>query len=152
MSGPNPPDEEPRAGARSKPVDEPREELTDTGFHRAYSARSPSSTLAPYVSADPALYDYDTYEPYDAATELVSEAAPPKWPWVVGVTAIVAAIALVVSVSLLVTSTDSSSWPHPRRPRSRPRRFRTRSPPRAPPPRRRPRRPRSRRRPAARRR
>ncbi len=114
MSGPNPPDEEPRGRHASKPVDEHQEELTDTGFHRAYSApESEQYTLAPYVSADPALYDYDTYEPYDAATELVSEAEPPKWPWVVGVTAIVAAIALVVSVSLLVTSTDSEKLATP---------------------------------------
>ena len=104
MSGPNP------------PVGDPgdQDELTDTGFHRAYSApESEQYTLAPYVAADPALYDYDTYEPYGAATEVVADAVPPKWPWVVGVTAIVAAIALVVSVSLLVTSTDSEKLATP---------------------------------------
>lgn len=72
----------------------------------------------------------------------VGNCRPPRWPWVVGVTAIVAAIALVASVSLLVTRTDTENLttptttttiappvqdqitttpPPPRRPRRRPR-------------------------------
>ncbi|MDT5017256.1 MAG: hypothetical protein QOD39_3416, partial [Mycobacterium sp.] len=62
-------------------------------------------TSGPYLPADGSLYDYDSYE----QTELVEHAAPPRWPWVVGVVAIVAAVALVVSVSVLVTRTDSSN-------------------------------------------
>ena len=97
MSGPYPPDH---------PGDQPvgdREELTDTGFSRAYSApESEHYTIAPYVPAELELYDYDSYERLPAETQ--AELPPPKWPWVVGVTAIIAAIALVVSVSLLVTN------------------------------------------------
>lgn len=119
MSGPNPPDGEPGDQPSGQPTEEYQGDRTgDTGFHsQAYSApESEQYTSAPYVPADPALYDYDTYdtyEPYDASTELVQEAAPPRWPWVVGVTAIVAAIALVVSVSLLVTSTDTNELATP---------------------------------------
>ncbi len=96
MSGPNPPDQ---------PVGD-REELTDTGFSRAYSApESEQYTIAPYVpSTELELYDYDAYEKSRGSEEL----PPPKWPWVVGVTAIVAAISLVVSVSLLVTNNDDT--------------------------------------------
>jgi hypothetical protein len=96
MSGPNPPDQ---------PVGD-REELTDTGFSRAYSApESEQYSIAPYVpSTELELYDYDAYEQSGASEDL----PPPKWPWVVGVTAIVAAIALVVSVSLLVTNNDDT--------------------------------------------
>lgn len=116
MSGPNPPDGKPGDQPPDQPTEEYRGDLTgDTGTHsQAYSApESEHYTSAPYVPADPSLYDYDTYEPYDAATELVPDAEPPKWPWVVGVTAIVAAIALVVSVSILVTSTDSNQLATP---------------------------------------
>lgn len=103
MSGPNPPDPD-------RPVDG-REELTDTGFQRAYSApESEQYTIAPYVPAELELYDYDAYEPAGGAVE---ELPPPKWPWVVGVTAIIAAIALVVSVSLLVTNRDTSNTATP---------------------------------------
>jgi hypothetical protein len=118
MSGPNPPDE--GSGDRG-------ETPTGTGFE-AYSApESEQYTAGPFVAPDPALYDYDTY---DAGTEYIEEAQPPRWPWVVGVTAIVAAIALVVSVSLLVTSTDTNKLATPATPRpSSPRRFRTRSSP-----------------------
>jgi outer membrane biosynthesis protein TonB len=62
------------------------------------------------VPADPALYDYDTYEP---VVDPADEQAPPRWPWVVGVTAIVAAISLVVSVALLVTKTDTDQLATP---------------------------------------
>ena len=51
---------------------------------------------------------------YDT-TELVDAGRPPRWPWVVGVVAIIAAIALVVSVSLLVTAPTPTISP-PRRP------------------------------------
>lgn len=102
MSGPHPPDH---------PGDQPigdREELTDTGFSRAYSApESEQYTIAPYVPAELELYDYDSYERLPVATE--AELPPPRWPWVVGVTAIIAAIALVVSVSLLVTNNDTQN-------------------------------------------
>ena len=100
MSGPNPPDED--DGGQSS------DELTDTGFQRAYSApESEQYTIGPYLPADIDLYDYDAYDAYDAGGS--GELPPPKWPWVVGVTAIIAAIALVVSVSLLVTRTDSDN-------------------------------------------
>lgn len=104
MSGPTPPDDE--FGGQS---DQPAEELTDTGFQRAYSApESEQYTMAPYHPAELALYDYDSYE-----TGEPGELPPPKWPWVVGVTAIVAAVALVVSVSLLVTRTDTNNLATP---------------------------------------
>ncbi|TGD85018.1 hypothetical protein BayCH28_22755, partial [Mycolicibacterium sp. CH28] len=111
MSGPNPPDEESGGQHSDQPSEEYRgESNTGTGFH-AYSApESEQYTAGPYVAPDPALYDYDSYEP---GTELIDDASPPKWPWVVGVTAIVAAIALVVSVSLLVTSTDTNNLATP---------------------------------------
>ena len=139
MSGPNPPDEEPRGRHASKPVDEHQEELTDTGFHRAYSApESGAVHPGPYVSADPALYDYDTYEPVRRRHRTGVGGRAAEVALGGRVTAIVAAIALVVSVSLLVTSTDSEKLATPPRRRSRPRRFRTRSPPRRRRPRRRP--------------
>ena len=114
MSGPNPPDH---------PTEDHRDELTDTGFSRAYSApESEQYTIGPYVPADDAAYDYGGYESYDDYDSYgryegygrydgaaAGELSPPKWPWVVGVTAIIAAIALVVSVSLLVTSNDTTN-------------------------------------------
>ncbi|ORB48856.1 hypothetical protein BST42_24260, partial [Mycolicibacterium rhodesiae] len=101
MSGPNPPDEE---------SGEVGETPTGTGFE-AYSApESEQYTAGPFIAPDPALYDYDSYE---AGTEYIEDPQPPKWPWVVGITAIVAAIALVVSVSLLVTSTDTNKLATP---------------------------------------
>jgi hypothetical protein len=124
MSGPNPPDasgsdvpdKEPGNQPTSQPQpgpDEPTQEAggAETEFYsQAYSApESEQYHSGPYVPADPALYDYDEYE----QTELVEQAPPPRWPWVVGVAAIIAAIALVVSVSLLVTSTDSGNLATP---------------------------------------
>lgn len=100
MSGPNPPIQEPGG----QPAEEFRDELTDTGFSRAYSApESEQYAIAAYIPADLELYDYDSYDQGEASADL----APPKWPWFVGVTAIIAAIALVVSVSLLVTRTGT---------------------------------------------
>lgn len=101
MSGPNPPGDD-------------REELTDTGFSRAYSApESEQYTIAPYVPAELEPYDYESYGRSEQPTEVVDELPPPRWPWVVGVTAIVAAIALVVSVSLLVTNSDTKNLATP---------------------------------------
>jgi type IV secretory pathway VirB10-like protein len=98
MSGPNPPE------PGGQPTEEFRDELTDTGFSRAYSApEAEQYAIAPYIPADLELYDYDSYDQGEASADL----APPKWPWFVGVTAIIAAIALVVSVSLLVTRTGT---------------------------------------------
>jgi type IV secretory pathway VirB10-like protein len=104
MSGPNPPG-----------PDEPAEDKTNTGeteiYSRAYSApESEQFTSAPYVAPDPALYDYDAYEP---GTALTDQEQPPRWPWVVGVVAIVAAVALVISVTVLVARTDSSNLATP---------------------------------------
>ena len=103
MSGPNPPGpesfgEEP--GGEAVDDEHTRDVTTDTGFSQAYSApESEQFTSGPYVAADPALYDYDTYE---SAAEHDDQPPTPRWPWVVGVAAILAAVALVASVSLLV--------------------------------------------------
>lgn len=76
-------------------------------YSQAYSApESEQFTSGPYVPADVALYDYDDY---DAATELVDTAPPPRWPWVVGITAIIAAVALVASVAVLVTRDEDTT-------------------------------------------
>jgi type IV secretory pathway VirB10-like protein len=111
MSGPNPP------GPESEGSDVPELEPEDdhagedatgqTDIHsRAYSApESEQISIGPYVPADPDAYDYDEYD----RTELVRAGRPPRWPWVVGVVAIVAAISLVVSVSMLVLGTDSDN-------------------------------------------
>ncbi|MCB1263947.1 MAG: hypothetical protein KDB56_05020 [Mycobacterium sp.] len=105
MSEPNPPYGE----AGDQPVGD-REELTDTGFSRAYSApESEQYALSPYIPSDLEPYDYDSYD--QAATP--DDLPPPRWPWVVGVTAIIAAIALVVSVSLLVTTTETDNLATP---------------------------------------
>ncbi|OSC41809.1 hypothetical protein B8W66_06715 [Mycobacterium decipiens] len=129
MSGPIPPGQEPdepdSAGgpsAESEPVGDIGDELPSgdqlappaeggdkaphdqTGqteaYSRAYSApESEHFTGGPFVPADLRLYDYDSY---DESSDPDDEPAAPRWPWVVGVAAILAAIALVVSVSLLV--------------------------------------------------
>ncbi len=126
MSGPNPPGsdsagsdrpepESGRAGDQPDP-EQPSDDVADhapetaeTDFYsRAYSApESEQFSSGPYVPPDAALYDYDDY---DAA---VADQPPPRWPWVVGVAAIIAAVALVVSVSLLVTSTDTETLATP---------------------------------------
>ncbi|MCV7303055.1 hypothetical protein H7J93_25865 [Mycobacterium barrassiae] len=114
MSGPNPPGPE---GA-DLPGQEPGDSLggpesSEPGtFSQAYSApESEHFTSGPYVPADAGLYDYDKYEPYDRDNYVQPE--PPRWPWVVGVVAIIAAIALVVSVSVLVTRSDTSNLAKP---------------------------------------
>ena len=120
MSGPNPP--EPGAsgsdlpdqpGKHSAPEDRTPVSGADADggetefYSQAYSApESEQFTSGPYVPADVALYDYDDYDP---ATELVDTAPPPRWPWVVGVTAIIAAVALVASVAVLVTRDEDTA-------------------------------------------
>ncbi len=80
-------------------------------YSRAYSApESEHFSSGPYVPADLRLYDYDGY---DESSDLDDEHGAPRWPWVVGVAAIVAAIALVVSVSLLVARTDTNKLANP---------------------------------------
>ncbi|MGE2688732.1 MmpS family transport accessory protein [Mycolicibacterium pulveris] len=97
MSGPNPPDNEGSDLEGQEPA-------------RAYSApESEQFSSGPYVPADASLYDYDSYE----QTEIVDPPPPPRWPWVVGVAAIIAAVALVASVSVLVTRTDTSNLATP---------------------------------------
>jgi outer membrane biosynthesis protein TonB len=143
MSGPKPPGREPEEpesaselshepdsgsapGDESEPFGEPeggRERIDsaelaaadDTGqtdaYSRAYSApESEHFTSGPYVPADMRLYDYDGY---DESADHDDEHAAPRWPWVVGVVAIVAAIALVVSVTLLVARTDTNKLANP---------------------------------------
>ncbi|WP_068184282.1 MmpS family transport accessory protein [Mycobacterium sp. UM_CSW] len=80
-------------------------------YSRAYSApEAEHFVTGPYLPADMRLYDYDSYdEPVDPD----DEHRAPRWPWVVGIAAIVAAIALVVSVSLLVTRTDTNKLANP---------------------------------------
>jgi hypothetical protein len=118
MSGPNPPGSEGSDLPGQEPGNQPTSDQSaapETGetefYSQAYSApESEQFTSGPYVPADSSLYDYDSYEP---ATELVDEETPPRWPWVVGVAAIVAAIALVASVSVLVTRTDTNNLATP---------------------------------------
>lgn len=112
MSGPNPPESD-SPGSKSLGPDEPARDAPKTGeteiYSRAYSApESEQFTSAPYVPPDSALYDYDSYDPNSD-----DDATPPRWPWVVGVVAIVAAISLVVSVAVLVTRTDSETLATP---------------------------------------
>lgn len=124
MSGPNPPG--PDSGDDEKITPTPDENVSkgveDLGADygkdlvpsefpsRAYSApEAEQFSTGPYVPADPHLYDYDNYD----AGEPGDGERPPRWPWVVGVTAIVAAISLVVSVSLLVTSTNTDDLANP---------------------------------------
>jgi outer membrane biosynthesis protein TonB len=132
MSGPNPPgpeSEELEPGVEPSEGDsefgeggsEFGEELTADGTERdnataqtdihsrAYSApESEHVSSGPYVPVDLDLYDYESYG--EVADE---EATPPRWPWIVGIAAIAAAIALVVSVSLLFARTDTNQLATP---------------------------------------
>ena len=113
MSGPNPPgpeSEELGPGAEagesggefgsgdgdfSTEVGEPDAESatgqTDV-YSRAYSApESEHISSGPYVPANLDLYDYDQYDDAPAAEP---EEKTARWPWIVGVAAIVAARAL----------------------------------------------------------
>ncbi len=119
MSGPNPPG--PDSEGLDPPDQEPGEQPAadqagqdatgQTDIHsQAYSApESEQITIGPYVPADPELYDYDDYD----RTEVVGTARPPRWPWVVGIVAIIAAVSLVVSVSMLVLGTGSDNLATP---------------------------------------
>ncbi|MGV0041741.1 MmpS family transport accessory protein [Mycobacterium colombiense] len=80
-------------------------------YSRAYSApESEHFTSGPYLPADLGLYDYDDF---DESADADEERSTARWPWVVGVAAIVAAIALVVSVSLLFARTDTTKLANP---------------------------------------
>ncbi|MEQ0575926.1 hypothetical protein ABLN97_19600, partial [Mycobacterium tuberculosis] len=127
MSGPNPPGREPDE-PESEPVSDtgderasgnhlppvagggdklPSDQTGETdAYSRAYSApESEHVTGGPYVPADLRLYDYDDYE---ESSDLDDELAAPRWPWVVGVAAIIAAVAIVVSLSCPVTRQHTS--------------------------------------------
>lgn len=119
MSGPNPPgpgsgDEEPgglpsleEAGDAVGDVDK----TSDTGYTQAYSApESEQFVSGPYVPVDPQLYDYDSYT---ASADSDDDTPHPRWPWVVGVTTIIAAVVLVVSVALLVARTETTDLATP---------------------------------------
>jgi Mycobacterium membrane protein len=118
MSGPNPPGSEGSDLPGQEPGNQPTSDqpsAPETGetdmYSQAYSApESEQFTAGPYVPADASLYDYDSYDP---ATELVDQPATARWPWIVGVAAIIAAIALVASVSVLVTRTDTDNLATP---------------------------------------
>ncbi len=106
-SGGQPPSDEPNrevAAASSESGADSVQNDTDH-YSQAYSApESEQFVSSPYLPADAALYDYDSYGP---EADVGESPVPPRWPWVVGVLAIVAAVALVVSVSVLVTRTDT---------------------------------------------
>ncbi|WP_137148253.1 MmpS family transport accessory protein [Mycolicibacterium sp. CR10] len=122
MSGPNPPGRDsggsdlPGEEPGSQPSsDQPTREVADTGqtdhYSQAYSApESEQFVSGPYMPSDSSLYDYESFEPTVDADE---PQTPPRWPWVVGVVAIVAAVALVVSVSVLVTRSDTENLATP---------------------------------------
>jgi hypothetical protein len=90
----------------------PSDETGETdAYSRAYSAPESEQFISgAYVPADLRLYDYDGY---DDLSDPDDHHGAPRWPWVVGVAAILAAIALVVSVSLLFTRTDTSQLANP---------------------------------------
>lgn len=108
-------------GSELKPLDDsghieagyPAAETTGEteAYSRAYSAPESEQFISgPYLPADLSLYDYDNY---DDTPDADDDQNAPRWPWVVGVAAILAAIALVVSVSLLVTRTGSQRLANP---------------------------------------
>lgn len=135
MSGPHPPgrehdepdlvgepaDAEPGSDALDYPdeldeldrIDEHDDDIgaaPSEAFTRAYSA--PESELfvgGPYLPADLGLYDYDGYDDFDRD----DDRSTPRWPWLVGIAAIVAAIALVTAVSLLATNADTAKFAKP---------------------------------------
>ncbi|MGB8794855.1 MAG: hypothetical protein WCD33_25655, partial [Mycobacterium sp.] len=132
MSGPNPPGPE---SEKLEPGVEPSEGDTEfehgggefgqraageadadgqTGqtdvYSRAYSApESEHFSSGPYMPADLDLYEYDSYG--DAGHDEPAKTA--RWPWIVGIAAIVAAVTLVVSVSLLFARTDTNKLATP---------------------------------------
>lgn len=130
MSGPKPPGRDPD---EPDPASEPAEPESDSAeadqgddlepldggvdvepaaetdaYSRAYSAPESELFSSPYMPGDLALYDYDSYDEADGDDD-----RSPRWPWVVGVAAILAAISLVVAVSLLVTRTSTSQLANP---------------------------------------
>lgn len=110
------PGEEPGPVDEIEPFDDGAEPAVDqTGqtdaYSRAYSAPESEHFISgPYLPADLRLYDYDAF---DESADTDDEHGAPRWPWVVGVAAIVAAIALVVSVSLLFARTDTTKLANP---------------------------------------
>lgn len=112
MSGPNPPEPGSEAVDPGKGQAPSEAEIGDGATHsRAYSApESEHFTSGPYLPMELGLYDYDDY---DGVDESEAEPGPPRWPWVVGITVIIAAIALVVSVGLLVGRTESHTLATP---------------------------------------
>jgi hypothetical protein len=129
MSGPNPPgpesDElepgvEPSRGDSEFAETSVAETESDTAtgqtdvYSRAYSApESEHISSGPYVPANLDLYDYDNYGDDGDDGHDEPEGGTPRWPWIVGIAAIVAAIALVVSVSLLFARTDTTKLATP---------------------------------------
>jgi Mycobacterium membrane protein len=122
MSGPNPPGPGPEEPDSASELSdelhsggigeiEAHDHTSDTdAYSRAYSApESEHFTSGPYMPADLRLYDYDDYD--EASGD--DERRAPRWPWLVGVAAIVAAVALVVSVSLLFAGSDTSKLAAP---------------------------------------
>ncbi|WP_055401025.1 MULTISPECIES: MmpS family transport accessory protein [unclassified Mycobacterium] len=107
---------EPGPDDELEPLDEAAEPAADqTGqtdaYSRAYSAPESEHFISgPYLPADLRLYDYDAF---DESVDDEDTHGAPRWPWVVGVAAIVAAIALVVSVSLLFARTDATKLANP---------------------------------------
>ncbi len=80
-------------------------------YSQAYSAPESEQVVSgPYVPVDPLLYDYDSYT---SPVPREEEEPYARWPWVVGVTAIVAAVALVSSVALLVARTKTAELATP---------------------------------------
>ncbi len=115
MSGPNPRDEESGLNAGDDPTNAIGDEVAvpPEFLSRAYSApESEHLTSGPYVPAELEPYDYDSYESAGGQGE-DDDPQPARWPWVVGVTAILAAVALVVSVALLVTKTGTNTLATP---------------------------------------
>ncbi|OBF06769.1 hypothetical protein A5730_13435 [Mycobacterium sp. ACS4054] len=107
---------EPGPDDELEPLDEAAEPAADqTGqtdaYSRAYSAPESEHFISgPYLPADLRLYDYDAF---DESVDDEDTHGAPRWPWVVGVAAIVAAIALVVSVSLLFARTYTNKLANP---------------------------------------
>ncbi len=129
MSGPKPPGREPEELDSERELDDelnsgsaPVPELDSldaldhsgdlaaidqTGATDAYSRAYSAPESEHFTSARmcrPELYDYDNYDEPGH-----DERGAPRWPWVVGVAAILAAVALVVSVSLLVIHSGNTS-------------------------------------------
>lgn len=116
MSGPTSPDDDAEPGPGGETSPDPDDELAGSEFpSQAYSApESEHVSVAPYIPAETDLYDYDSYRQGGESAGIgVADPRPPRWPWIVGVTAIIAAIALVVSVALLVTKRDTTTTAAP---------------------------------------